>query len=599
MVPVTLGATDPEADPLNFAVGSGPSNGVLDVSSGSMTCSSGSCTADVHYAPNPDFNGSDSFTFTADDGTGGVSNVATVTIDVTAVNDVPSFTKGANQVVNEDSGAKTVLGWATALDTGPANESGQVLNFNITGYTNSGLFSVVPAVASNGTLTFTPAADANGLATITLDVQDNGGITNGGVDTSATQTFTIMITAVNDAPVCAAASKSGAEDTVLSGRIVCTDVDLDSLTYSQGAVSPTHGRLTLNSDGTWSYTPNTNYNGSDSFSYRANDGIVNSTNRTVTLTVTAVNDPPAFTKGANQVVNEDSGARTVVGWATGAIVGPANETGQSLTGFTITGDTNATLFSVAPAVASNGTLTFTPGANRNGLATVTVRLTDSGGTANGGVNFSEQTFTITVDPVNDPPNAANDVGLSVHQNAGPTPLAVLANDSDLPDTGETLKIVTHSAAGHGTVTITGGGTGLTYTPAPTYLGSDAFTYTISDGALTDAATVLLDVVKAGTVTRLAGADRFATSAAVSRAYYPAGTAVAFIANGLGFADALAGAPLAGKLGGPILLIPGTSIPASVATELSRLKPGRIVILGGPSAVSAAVAIQLGFYTAGP
>ena len=118
-------------------------------------------------------------------------------------------------------------------------------------------------------------------------------------------------------------------------------------------------------------------------------------------------------------------------------------------------------------------------------------------------------------------------------------------------------------------------------------------------AVSAAVAIKLDAYTTGTVTRLAGADRFATSAAVSRAYYPAGTAVAFIANGLGFADALAGAPLAGKLGGPILLIPGTSIPASVATELSRLKPGRIVILGGPSAVSAAVAIQLGFYTAGP
>ena len=296
-------------------------------------------------------------------------------------------------------------------------------------------------------------------------------------------------------------------------------------------------------------TPSSNYNGLDSFTYRANDGALNSTTRTMSLTVTAVNDRPTFTKGANQVVNEDSGARTVTGWATGASKGPADESGQSLA-FSIGGDTSVGLFAVAPAVASNGTLTFTPGANRSGVATITVRLTDNGGT-----NFSEQTFTITVNSVNDPPNAANDVGLSVHQNTGPTPLAVLANDSDLPDTGETLTIVAHSAAGHGTVAITGGGTGLTYTPAAAYLGSDAFTYTISDGSLTDTATVLLNVVKAGTVTRLAGADRFATSAAVSRAYYPVGTGVAFIANGLGFADALAGAPLAGKLGGPILLIP--------------------------------------------
>src|SRR4030095_3964413 len=72
--------------------------------------------------------------------------------------------------------------------------------FNITGNSNPSLFAVVPIVSSAGTLSYTPAANANGSATITLVAQDNGGTANGGVDTSAGQSFTITVNAVNDAP---------------------------------------------------------------------------------------------------------------------------------------------------------------------------------------------------------------------------------------------------------------------------------------------------------------------------------------------------------------------------------------------------------------
>src|SRR5258706_600992 len=65
---------------------------------------------------------------------------------------------------------------------------------------NNGLFSAQPSVAANGTLTYTPAANANGAATVTVQIHDNGGVANSGVDTSASQTFTITVTAVNDAP---------------------------------------------------------------------------------------------------------------------------------------------------------------------------------------------------------------------------------------------------------------------------------------------------------------------------------------------------------------------------------------------------------------
>ena len=101
----------------------------------------------------------------------------------------------------EDSGVQTVPGWATAISAGPSDESAQVLTFTVTNNTNAALFSAGPAVnATTGNLTYTPAANAFGTATITLRLDDDGGVLNGGVNQSATQTFVITVTNVNDAP---------------------------------------------------------------------------------------------------------------------------------------------------------------------------------------------------------------------------------------------------------------------------------------------------------------------------------------------------------------------------------------------------------------
>ncbi len=191
---VALTANDPDGDTLTFSINTGPSNGSL---SGLTQVPPDMAT--VTYTPSPDFCGSDSFTFDADDGNGGVST-GTVTIDVVCVNDAPSFLKGPDISVLEDSGVQVNPGWATAISPGPANEASQTWTFMVTGNTNPGLFASGPAVSPIGTLTFTLAADANGVAIITLVLMDNGGTANGGVDTSPSQDFQISVTAVNDAP---------------------------------------------------------------------------------------------------------------------------------------------------------------------------------------------------------------------------------------------------------------------------------------------------------------------------------------------------------------------------------------------------------------
>ncbi|MBI1315113.1 hypothetical protein GC176_27800, partial [bacterium] len=130
--------------------------------------------------------------------TGGITiySAASVTLStsITAVNDAPSITLAGNQTVDQGTGAHSVSNFATGFSAGPANESSQMIADFIVSNDNNGLFSVQPDIANNGTLTFTLAAGVNGTATVTVQVQDDGGVANSGVDTSTAQTFDITVT---------------------------------------------------------------------------------------------------------------------------------------------------------------------------------------------------------------------------------------------------------------------------------------------------------------------------------------------------------------------------------------------------------------------
>jgi CSLREA domain-containing protein len=117
----------------------------------------------------------------------------TFVLTVNAVNDAPSFLKGLDQTVNENDGTQIVNNWATNISPGPSNESGQTLSFIVTNNSNVALFSSGPTISPTGTLTYTPATGVSGAATITVALMDNGGTANGGVDTSATQSFNITV----------------------------------------------------------------------------------------------------------------------------------------------------------------------------------------------------------------------------------------------------------------------------------------------------------------------------------------------------------------------------------------------------------------------
>ncbi len=122
-----------------------------------------------------------------------------------ALNDAPSFTLGTDPTVLEDAGPTTIAGFA-AGSPGPADESAQTLTYVIDGNTNPGLFAVgfEPTIAPNGDLSFTPADETSGTATITVHLVDNGPNGGGDVNTSATQTFDVNVTIVDDSPVAVA-----------------------------------------------------------------------------------------------------------------------------------------------------------------------------------------------------------------------------------------------------------------------------------------------------------------------------------------------------------------------------------------------------------
>jgi|GEM_PF-958927 len=318
---------------------------------------------------------------------------------------------------------------------------------------------------------------------------------------------------LNATPVAFDQSVTLNEDATLNITISGQDPEGSNLTFTNIS-SPTNGSLgawgsvTCDSVGvcsqTATYTPNANYFGSDSFTFKVNDGTAASNETgTVSITVNPVNDAPTFTVPGNpSAVNEDAGAQTVTNFITGvrpAQVGNTTENSQTVS-FVITNNTNSGLFLSQPALNVTGasypktaTLTFTPAANQNGTATITYHAHDDGTTANGGVdNSADQTFTITVNAVNDPPVVVAPSAYSAQANMKITGLTgLLGNVNDNADNGvngcvsTTFTVNAGSISGTtaqgGTVTLTNASTGtFDYDPPAGFVGADTFTYTVND-----------------------------------------------------------------------------------------------------------------------
>jgi hypothetical protein len=459
----------------------------------------------LRYTPDANYNGPATITISTDDmgGTGDAAQSDTDTVDltVTPVNDPPTFTKGPDQSLLEDAGPQSIAGWATNMSSGPADESGQTLTFHLSA-DNPTMFSVQPAIdPATGTLTFTPAPNANGSATISVTLQDSGGTANGGRDTSAAQTFLIDITPVNDAPT----FTKGADPTVSedsgpqsitgwatgvsagpadeAGQTLTFHVTADNpaLFSVQPAIDPTFGTLTFTS------APNANGSATVTVTLTdeggtANGGADTSAPQTFTITVPPVNDPPTLDPIGNVTINEDDPEQTVS--FTGITAGPADESGQHLTVTATSSD--HTVFAdptVQYAGGTSGMLKFTPLPNANGTVTVTVTVTDDGGTANGGINSFSQTFTVTVNAVDDAPITSGIADQTVGEDSGSQslPLDPSFSDVDDPNSSLTLTITGNSDPGLvSAITIDPATHDLQFTPAVNAHGSSTLTVRATD-----------------------------------------------------------------------------------------------------------------------
>jgi len=317
------------------------------------------------------------------------------------------------------------------------------------------------ALNANGAFTYTPNANFNGTDSFTYRAND--GTTNSGP-----ATVTITVVPVNDAPVANPDSYTTNEDTALTVAapgVLANDTDVDGNALTAALVTgPASGTLALNANGAFTYTPNANFNGTDSFTYRANDGTTTSGPATVTITVVPVNDAPVANPDS-YTTNEDT-ALTVA--APGVLANDTDVDGNALTAALVTGPASGTL-----TLNTNGAFTYTPNANFNGTDSFTYRAND--GTTTSG----PATVTITVVPVNDAP-VANADSYTTNQDAALTVAApgVLANDTDVDGNTLTAALVTGPASGQLTLNANGS---FTYTPNAGFNGTDTFVYRASDG----------------------------------------------------------------------------------------------------------------------
>ncbi len=434
---VTLSGSDVDGDALTYTIVSDPQHGTLSGTGATRT-----------YTPNNNYNGSDSFTFKANDGTTD-SNTATVSITVNAVNDAP---------VAEDQSVSTDEDNAKNIALGASDVEGDALTYTIVDEPSHGSLS-----GTGATRTYTPDPNYNGPDSFTFKAND-------GTADSNTATVSITVTAVNDAPVAEDDSLTTDEDTAGNGNVLTNDSDVDNANLTAVLVSgPANGTLNLNNDGSYTYTPDPNYNGPDSFTYKASDGSLDSNVATVTIDVKAVNDAPVAVDDTDTTDEDTPKSIDVIANDT-----DVDNTNAELSVSSFTQPSNGQV-----SENEDGTLKYTPAEDFFGSDSFDYTVSDGkGGTDTATVN-------LTVTAVNDAPVAALDEETTPEDT--PVAIDVLANDNEgaANEGNQTLyvkRIVDAPANGTAqVVTEDGPNKGwILYTPNANYNGADTFTYEVCD-----------------------------------------------------------------------------------------------------------------------
>lgn len=448
---------DVDGDPLTARIVTTPANGVVTfLGDGSFT-----------YVPIVGFRGTDRFTYVVNDGVLD-SNVATVTVVLPHVNTVPIATDDAFDAL-EDTALVIPAPGITANDV-DADADLLTVRF-VTGVTH-GTLTLDPT----GSFLYTPALNYSGPDSFTYVVND-------GFADSNVATVSILVAAVNDAPLTVGDRYVVAEDSQFDSGLDTvlindTDAEADPLTAVL-VTNPANGVVAFAANGTFIYTPNANFNGIDTFTYAASDGVLLSLPTTVTIQVTPVNDIPVAT-GESYATNEDT---TLGVAAPGLLANDVDIDGDLLRVVVVSAPLHGTL-----VASPNGAFTYAPALNYNGPDSFTYRVSDGGRTDSNVV-----TVNLTVNPVNDAPVSVADAFTANQDKVlNVVALGVLINDSDVDP--NPLTAVLGTAPVNGRVTLNADGS-FSYTPNAGFVGTDSFTYRASDGLLLSApATVTITVV---------------------------------------------------------------------------------------------------------
>ncbi len=393
---------------------------------------------------------------------------------------------------DEDTGPHVL----DVLANDPVNNSAVL---SITGVGTASNGGAVTIASDGKTLSYKSAANFNGAEIFTYTASNTQGVTR-------TATVTVQITDVNDPPIALNDTFSVLQNStnnlleVLSNDSLGVDDEAgESLRVTAVSSGSAGGTIVIGSSGlTVRYTPAVGFQGSETFTYTLGDGRGGTATATVSVSVDQENPPPTPQNDSFTVVEDAPQASFDV---------LANDTTNDPTETLSVASVSASQFESQVTVSADGlSIIYRPAANFSGQEILSYTVRDSNGaTATGLVTFN-------VTPVNDPPNAVDDIA-NLLSSQSSSAINVLVNDIN-PDQNETLTItaVSQPPTGSGTISIAADGKSLNYVPpSSSFAGSFAFTYTIGDGTgLSDTATVNVTVRDyiarsiGGTLTAMAG-----------------------------------------------------------------------------------------------
>lgn len=402
--------------------------------------------------------------------------------------DSAPFDEGLNTLEEEDEGPVIVV-------SGPEDstqEDAITGDISITGASEQTVFALGdgPAngsavVTATGAFDYVPNPDFNGTDSFTFTATDAAGQTIEG-------TVIVQVLPVNDAPEASDADAAVSEDGIVTGTIAALDVDGDPLVYTIDT-TPDNGTLVLTSDGAYSYQPDANFNGTDSFSVTVADPSGETAQATVTVTISGVNDAPvittvtganlgAVTEGADtadargQLSASDPDADDTVTWSgtSSAVFGVFAITATGAWTYVLNNDS-------ADQIAEGETIveTFTAVASDALGAQVT------------------QTVEVTLTGTNDAPTVTPNAVFELDQNGA---LNAQLTATDVDSDGALTFAAGDDGPDNGTVVINADGS-FTYTPDAGFLGVDRFSYTVTDaqgGVATGQVTAAVETTSGGT-----------------------------------------------------------------------------------------------------